>query len=162
MPSVDVDEGWRAVRSSTRSPERCWGSQLGEMLWVLHRDGILAHASICVRYRACMAQLSIRASDDLVRRVKPSATRVGCSMSDYITALLDVATDRERADTTAELVRERLGRAGLLVTRPACPLGDPSPDAIAAAGARAATGRALCEFVADGRWLSLPTDRFSE
>jgi plasmid stability protein len=102
-------------------------------------------------YHACMAQLTIRATDDLIRRVKSSAAEVGRSMNDYVTSVLDAATDPDLADSAAERVRERLGRAGLLVTPARTSGRRPSPDAIAAAGARAATGRALSDFVADGR-----------
>ena len=98
-----------------------------------------------------MAQLTIRADDELIRRVKSSATEVGRSMNDYVTAVLDAATNPDLADSAAERVRERLGRAGLLVTSSRLPGRRPSPEAIAAAGARAATGRPLSDFVTDGR-----------
>jgi plasmid stability protein len=98
-----------------------------------------------------MAQLTIRATDDLIRRVKSSAAEAGRSMNDYVTSVLDAATDPDLADSAAERVRERLSRAGLLVTAARMPGRRPSPDAITAAGARAATGRALSDFVSDGR-----------
>ena len=98
-----------------------------------------------------MAQLTIRGSDELISRVKSSAAEVGRSMNDYVTSILDAATNPDLADSASEQLRERLARAGLLVT-PACLPGQrPSRNAIAEAGARAARGKPVSEFVAQGR-----------
>jgi plasmid stability protein len=98
-----------------------------------------------------MAQLTIRADDALVRRVKASASELGRSMNDYVTAILDAATNPELAGTDADRLRERLARAGLLVVPSRLSVGRPSSAAVDAAGRRAAVGRPLAEFVSDGR-----------
>ncbi len=72
-------------------------------------------------------------------------------MNDYVTSVLDAATDPDLADSAAERLRERLSRAGLLVTSARLPGRRPSHEAVAAAGARAAAGRPVSEFVTDGR-----------
>ena len=91
-----------------------------------------------------------RASQELLERVRRAAERRGHSMNDYVTAVLDAATDPNLAGTEMERVRERLERAGLLA-----PAGRPRPrppaDEIAAARARAARGTALARLVADER-----------
>ena len=45
-----------------------------------------------------MAQLTIRASDDLIERVRTSAADAGRSMNDYVTSILDAVTDPDLAD----------------------------------------------------------------
>lgn len=102
-------------------------------------------------YHAFMAQITVRTSDELVVRVKRSAADAGRSMNDYVTSILDAATDPNLADSDSERVRERLRRAGLLVTPTQLSGRRPSPTAIAAAGERAAAGRPVSDFVADGR-----------
>lgn len=102
-------------------------------------------------YHARMGQITVRASDELISRVKSSAATIGRSMNDYVISILDAATDPDLADSASERVRERLRCAGLLVTPAHLPGQRPPRDAIAAAGARAATGRSVSDFVADGR-----------
>ena len=102
-------------------------------------------------YHACMAQITIRANDDLVQRVKRSASDLGRSMNDYVTSVLDAATDPDLAGTSAERLRERLRSAGLLATPSRMTGRRPSASAVAAAGTRAAAGRPVSEFVSDGR-----------
>jgi hypothetical protein len=71
-------------------------------------------------------------------------------MNDYVTAVLDAATDPSLAGSEAERLRERLDRAGLLV-----PTGDPRrrPQAREVARARAAAGAGtpLSRLVSEGR-----------
>lgn len=76
-------------------------------------------------------------------------------MNDYITAVLDAATDPNLAESLAESVRDRLRRAGLLVD-PAHPGGDAplqlvDAERLAAARRRAGRGTPLAQLVADGR-----------
>ena len=98
-----------------------------------------------------MAQLTIRADEELIGRIKRSAAGMGRSMNEYVTSVLDAATNPDLAGTAAARLRERLSETGLLAV-PSPMLGQrPSPEAVAAAGARAATGRAVSEFVSDGR-----------
>lgn len=61
-----------------------------------------------------MQQVSWRADADLVVRVKRSAEQRGCSMNEFITLVLDVATDPSRAQDAHTGLRERLRLAGLL------------------------------------------------
>lgn len=98
-----------------------------------------------------MAQLTIRADEELVERVRAAADQRGRSMNDYVNSVLDAATDPNLAGNEAERVRERLERAGLLA-QPAPLAGTrPDPKAVLAAGRRAATGRPVATFVSDGR-----------
>jgi hypothetical protein len=98
-----------------------------------------------------MAQVSWRADDRLVERVKLAAANSGRSMNEFVTLVLDAATDPAGAGTEAQQVRERLQHAGLLVT----PVGGtnrrPSRAAIEAASHRAASGTALADLVSEGR-----------
>ncbi len=98
-----------------------------------------------------MAQITIRANDDLVQRIKREAAEVGRSMNDYVTSVLDAATDPNLAGTSAERLRERLRVAGLLTTPSRMSGQRPSAAAVAAAASRAATGRPVSDFVSDGR-----------
>jgi hypothetical protein len=71
-------------------------------------------------------------------------------MNDYVTAVLDVATDPNLAGSEADRLRERLARAGLLA-----PAGRrrqrPSKKEVAEARAAAGTGTSLSELVSEGR-----------
>lgn len=98
-----------------------------------------------------MAQVSWRADDRLVERVKLAATNSGRSMNEFVTLVLDVATDPARAGTEAERVRERLQHAGLLATPVRSANQRPSRAAIEAASHRAASGSALADLVSEGR-----------
>jgi hypothetical protein len=98
-----------------------------------------------------MAQVSWRADDDLVERVKLAAASSGRSMNDFVTLVLDAVTDPALAGTEAERVRERLQRAGLLVVPGPAVARRPSRAAVAAAARRAAHGSSLADLVSDGR-----------
>jgi len=97
-----------------------------------------------------MTQITVRASDELVHRVKEAAASQGRSMNDYVTAVLDAATNPDLAGDEASQVRERLARAGLLA-----PVGvrRPRPSSTAVAAARMAAGRGtqLSELVGRDR-----------
>jgi hypothetical protein len=98
-----------------------------------------------------MAQVSWRADEDLVERVRRAAARAGRSMNDYITVVLSVATDPAFSGSEASAVRERLALAGLLDETSAVPAHRPAERAVAEAGQRAASGTALAELIASGR-----------
>ena len=97
-----------------------------------------------------MAQLTIRASDELVERVRTAAGRLGRSMNEYVVAVLGAATDPDLAGDDSERIRERLDRAGLLA---AGGVARPRPEASSVAAARAAAGRGtqLSDIVASDR-----------
>jgi hypothetical protein len=97
-----------------------------------------------------MAQVSWRADDGLVERVKRSAAASGRSLNEFV---LDVATDPARAGTEAERVRERLRHAGLLEppSPPASRRSRPTRAAVEAASCRAAKGTSLSKLVSEGR-----------
>ena len=61
-----------------------------------------------------MAQVSWRADDELVERVRQVASRSGRSLNEYLTVVLSAATDPELAGSEVDGVRERLALAGLL------------------------------------------------
>lgn len=97
-------------------------------------------------------QMTIRAPDDLVARVKERAAELGRSMNDYVVSVLAAATDPDLSGDEIERVRERLARAGLLRARPGGPAAGGIPEEAFADARRAAgRGRALAEYVTDGR-----------
>ncbi len=97
-----------------------------------------------------MSQVTWRASEELIERVRTVALQAGRSMNDYVTAVLSAAVDPDYAADGAERTRERLRRAGVLA--PAGPA-RPRPDATTVAAARreASGGTSLAELVGDGR-----------
>jgi hypothetical protein len=101
-------------------------------------------------YHAGMGQMTWRSSDELLDRVRRAAERQGRSMNDYVNAVLDVATDPDRAGSDLQRLRERLDGAGLLA-----PNGHrrrrPSAGDVAQARAAAGTGTPLSDLVQEGR-----------
>lgn len=97
-----------------------------------------------------MSQVTWRAPDALVERVRHAAARDGFSLNEYLTRLAIAATDPELAESDVERLRERLARAGLLASD-----GDARqrPDAATVARARRKAGRGtpLSDLVAEGR-----------
>ena len=55
-----------------------------------------------------------RATEALLERVRRQAAEQGRSLNDWVTVVLDAASDPANAGGQAERLRERLGRAGLL------------------------------------------------
>ncbi len=97
-----------------------------------------------------MTQVTWRAPDELVERVRAAAARHGWSMNEYLIRVLDAATDADLADDEAQRVRERLARAGLLAPARA-PRRRPDPRAVARARRSAGRGTELAELVASDR-----------
>jgi hypothetical protein len=91
-----------------------------------------------------------RSPDELLERVRRAAAHRGRSMNEFVTAVLDAATDPELAGSDAARLRERLDRAGLLV--PAGPSRRrPDSDRVEAARAKAGAGTPLSRLVDEGR-----------
>jgi hypothetical protein len=97
-----------------------------------------------------MTQVTWRAPDDLVDRVREAAAREGRSLNDYLTRLARAATDPALAGSDLERLRERLARAGLLAPA-GVPRQRPDPDAVAQARRRAGQGTSLADLVSEGR-----------
>lgn len=97
-----------------------------------------------------MQQVTWRAADELVDRVRWSAARAGHSMNEYLSRVLSAATDPELADAESVRVRERLARAGLLVP-PQAPRDRPDAERVEAAGRRAAGGTSVADIVVADR-----------
>ena len=71
-------------------------------------------------------------------------------MNQFVTSVLDAATNPDLNTDEAGRVRERLARAGLLVAD-APPRRRPAGEAVAAARAAAGAGTALSALITDGR-----------
>lgn len=95
-----------------------------------------------------MGQVSWRADDELVERVRLAAKRTGRSMNDYITQVLRAATDPGTEADEVRRVRERLANAGLLA-KPVTPVERPSPERVAAALRAFSEGPPLSSFLHD-------------
>ncbi len=97
-----------------------------------------------------MGQITVRASDELLDRVRAAAQRLGRSMNEYVTSVLQAATDPDLATDEADQIRERLAMAGLLAPAGA-PRPRPSAHRIAAARAAAGRGTSLAAIVTSDR-----------
>ena len=97
-----------------------------------------------------MEQMTWRAPADLIDRVRRAARRQHRSMNDYVTAVLDAATNPGLAGDEAERLRERLDLAGLLA-EPGEPHGRPPREAVASARRRAGQGTPLSQLVTEDR-----------
>lgn len=97
-----------------------------------------------------MEQMTWRASAELLARVRRAAQRQHRSMNDYVTAVLDAATDPGLAGSEAERLRERLDAAGLLAG-PGESRSRPSAQESAGARSRAGRGTPLSELVSEDR-----------
>lgn len=97
-----------------------------------------------------MAQVTLRLPDQLAERLRAAASTQERSVNEYLTRLVQAATDPELADDDVARTRERLARAGLLA--PTGPSRQrPDPTAVATARAVAGTGTPLSSLVADSR-----------
>jgi hypothetical protein len=97
-----------------------------------------------------MEQMTWRAPADLIERVRRAAQRQHRSMNDYVTSILDAATNPRLASDEAERLRERLDLAGLLA-EPGERHRRPPREDTASARRRAGKGTALSQLVSEGR-----------
>ncbi|MDA8281456.1 MAG: transcriptional regulator [Actinomycetota bacterium] len=97
-----------------------------------------------------MAQMTWRTDSELTARVRSAAERQHRSMNEYVTAVLDAATDPDMAGTEAERLHERLAAAGLL-SIPEHQRTRPPAAALAHARRKAGTGTPLSVLVSEGR-----------
>lgn len=98
-----------------------------------------------------MRQITVRASDDLIDRVKEAARRQGESMNEWVVFVLESVTDPAHAGDRAAELRERFRRAGLLEETPARPGASRDPARLAAARRNAGRGRPLSDYVIEDR-----------
>lgn len=98
-----------------------------------------------------MAQMTWRAPDELLERVRRQAVAQGRSLNEWVTTILDAASDPATAGGEAQRVRERLVRAGLLESSAPAIVRRPTPAALERARAAAGRGANLSELVSDGR-----------
>ena len=98
-----------------------------------------------------MAQVTWRAPDDVVERVKRQAAEHGRSLNDWVTTVLSAVSDPAAAGSQAQALRERLARAGLLEAVAGRAVERPQGAAVAAARAAAGAGVPLSDLVSDGR-----------
>lgn len=97
-----------------------------------------------------MSTVTWRAADELVQRVRELAQREGKSMNEFLTLVLDAATDPELAGDEYTRVRERLRQAGLLAEE-GSPRERPDPAAVAEARSAAGRGTPLSQLVTEAR-----------
>lgn len=98
-------------------------------------------------YHASMAQVTWRADDELLGRVRHAAARSGWSVNAWISRVLDAATDPELSGSDLDRVRERLARAGLLEEQVAATVPRAEAARVDEARARAGRGTALSDLV---------------
>jgi len=98
-----------------------------------------------------MPQVTWRTDDDLFARVRHAAASSGRSVNEWITRVLDAATNPDLADSEVDRVRERLARAGLLAEPSSRSVTQPSAQAVDDARRAAAQGTPLSKLVIDGR-----------
>ena len=92
-----------------------------------------------------------RGPDELLERVRAQAREHGRSLNEWVTLVLDAASDPSTAGTDAERLRERLARAGLLETAATQMTRRPTTRQVAEARAAAGRGTSLADIVAADR-----------
>jgi hypothetical protein len=97
------------------------------------------------------AQITVRADEELVERVRQAARQRRRSMNDFVVAVLDAATNPASISDGAERIRERLRNAGLLSETPARRRPRPDRAETARARARAGRGTPLSDIVGTSR-----------
>lgn len=99
-----------------------------------------------------MPQLTLRIDERLAADLKRHAAAAGRSVNAWASQVLLAAVDPDLATTEARRTRERLARAGLLVTPPPRPaVRRPDATRIARARRAAGRGRSLSSLVLEDR-----------
>ncbi len=98
-----------------------------------------------------MQQITWRADEQLVARVKMCAREQRVSMNEYLTRIAQAATDPSLSSNAIDEIRSRLRLAGLLSCFDAPDTQRPDDDAVAAARRRAGRGTPLSELVRTNR-----------
>lgn len=100
-----------------------------------------------------MAQLTIRAPEEVVERVRSAAGESARSMNDFVVAVLEAATNPDYAGSEADEIRARLRLAGILYLDPpeeTAPAG-PDPELLAEAREAARSGTPLSDLIISDR-----------
>lgn len=92
-----------------------------------------------------------RTTDEILAQVRRQAEAHGRSLNEWVSTVLEAASDPSNAGTQAEQVRERLARAGVLDSVVEVPGPALDPTRVAAARARAGVGTPLSQLVTEGR-----------
>jgi uncharacterized protein (DUF1778 family) len=98
-----------------------------------------------------MRQMTLRVPEDLAERLKSAARDREESVNGYAVKVLSAAVDPDLAGDEVTGLRERLARAGLLLTPKRLSTKPPSARALSRARAAAGRGKPLSDFVAEGR-----------
>lgn len=98
-----------------------------------------------------MAQVTWRASEQLVRRVQHLANADGVSMNEFLTRVMALVTDADETQSAAAQLRARLRAVGLLAEHSRSAPVRPEVDSLRAARAAAAVGTPLSEVVGNLR-----------
>jgi uncharacterized protein (DUF1778 family) len=98
-----------------------------------------------------MRQLTLRVPEELAERLKGAAHDHDESVNGYVVKVLSAAVDPDLAGDEVTGLKERLARAGLLLTPERLPTKRPSARALSRARAAAGRGKPLSDFVAEGR-----------
>lgn len=98
-----------------------------------------------------MAQVTWRTPDELLERVRHAAVSSGRSVNEWMTRVLDAATDPELSGSDADKIRERLARAGLLAEPSDMAVTRPDPEALEDARQAAGRGTPLSDLISDAR-----------
>ena len=99
-----------------------------------------------------MAQMTWRASEELLERVRHQALQQGKSLNEWVTEVLDAVSNPGTAGSERQQIRERLAAAGLLeVPSDESAFVRPSRRRFEAARAAAGKGTPLSEIVSKGR-----------
>jgi predicted transcriptional regulator len=98
-----------------------------------------------------MRQLTLRVPEELAERLKGVANGREESVNGYVVKVLSAAVDPELAGDEITGLKERLARAGLLLTPGRLQAKPPSAHALSRARAAAGRGRPLSDLVTEGR-----------